>query len=463
MRTKQCSGFSCLSSLLRVLRTYSLNLSHKLTKASGEGRGRSRCALPLLPLFLFSSFSFASSSILNPDSCNWANSSSGGFSSASSACNALIANYPAGSTASLGSFSSNSSDDSMSVTCTTSLYNYPDPNIVNTQTLSGTSCGSLTCSVPSGVPIGTIGSGSTPISSGVLPDTYCDSSDDCDTESVFVDINGTPTNGGSLTNGQPCIPSTAPSSSAVISNSGTSCPSGYSFGDSSGCTCINSSGDAIPATGSSTVSACNGGSSTAPTLSPVSPVVSNGSISCPSGSDSIVSSSGSVSCFTTTIPPSVSSGSSGSVSNDGGSGGSSSFQSVPPITNSQGQTVCPPGSSAISGSNGSGLTCIAQGSASGSGTAPTSSTSSTAPTSSSSYPSSISMPTLASQSVTSIALGSIGSINESTSETCPSPVTFSLLNTTFSIPFTYACNLASQVRPLIIGVFSLSSLLLIVK
>ncbi|MBU2751721.1 hypothetical protein HER14_12455 [Acidithiobacillus thiooxidans] len=359
----------------------------------------------------------------------------------------------------------------MSVTCTTSLYNYPDPNIVNTQTLSGTSCGSLTCSVPSDIPVGSIGSSSTPNSSGVLPDTYCDSSDDCDTESVFVDINGTPTNGGSLTNGQPCIPSTAPSSSSVISNSGTSCPSGYSFADPSGCACINSSGDSIPATGSSTVAACNGGSATAPTLSPVAPVNSNGTSVCPSGSDSVSSSSGSISCYTTTIPPAVSSGSSGSVPNDGGSGGSSSFHTVPPVTNSQGQTVCPPGSSSISGSNGSGLTCIAQGSASGSGTSPTSSGTSatsstgsaTAPSSSTSYPASVSMPTLASASVVSTALGTIGSINETSSQICPSPITFSLMNTSFSIPFTYACNLAGDVRPIVIGVFSLASLLLIVK
>ncbi|WP_162175914.1 virulence factor TspB C-terminal domain-related protein [Acidithiobacillus thiooxidans] len=447
MRTKQCSGFSCLSSLLRVLRIYSLNLAHKLTKASGEGRGRSRCALPLLLLLFFSPLSFALSGVSINGIC---------YPDAQSLCGSYFSSiglpgvtqcdsYLCGRVLSSGSCDYSSVGDD--VPCTQS------------------------CSVPSGVAVGSIGSGSTPNSNGVLPGTYCDPSDDCDTESVSVDVGGNLQNGGSLTNGQACFPSTAPTSSAVISNTGTSCPSGYSFGDNSGCTCINSSGDAIPASGSSTVSACNGGSSTAPTLSPVAPVDSNGSVSCPSGSDSISSSSGSLSCYTTTIPPAVSSGSSGSVPIDGGSGGSSSFHTVPPVTNSQGQTVCPPGSSSISGSNGSGLTCIAQGSASGSGTSPTSSGTSatsstgsaTAPTSSSTYPASVSMPTLASSSVVSTALGTIGSINETSSQICPSPITFSLMNTSFSIPFTYACNLAGDVRPIVIGVFSLASLLLIVK
>ncbi|MDR7927639.1 virulence factor TspB C-terminal domain-related protein [Acidithiobacillus thiooxidans] len=452
MRTKQCSGFSCLSSLLPVLRIFSLNLALKLTQASGEGRGRSLCALPLLSLLLFSSFSFASSSI-----SGYSGYSGVCTSSPTAACDQYLPSLSAGRSSPVSLVSASNS------ICTFTSGGY-------TLSYSYSPC-SVSCSVPSGVPVGPIGSSFTPNSSGVLPDTFCDSSDDCDTESVSVYVDGSLENGGSLTNGDSCIPSTAPSSSAVVSNSGTSCPSGYSFGDVSGCTCINSSGDAIPASGSSSVAACNGGSVTSPTLSPVSPVESDGVISCPSGSDSITSSSGSVSCYSTVLPPLVSSGSSGSISNDGGSGGSSSFHDVPPVTNSSGQTVCPPGSSSISGSNGSNLTCIAQGSASGSGTSPTSSGTSatsstgsaTAPTSSSSYPSSVSMPSLASASVVSTALGSIGVINETTSHTCPSPVTFELYGHTFSIPFTYACTLAGKVRPIVIGVFSLASLLLIVK
>lgn len=433
MRTKQCSGFSCLSSLLRVLRTYSLNLACKLTQASGEGRGRSRCALPLLSLLLFSPFSFASSSAtFNVYSCG-----SGEYSSYSAACSAAVPN---------GTYSNGEcSNSAISANC-------------------GESSQTLTCSVPPG----TVDTASNSPTSG---SGFCDSSDDCQ-ETVMASF----TNGQEVfaTSGNACLPtsSTASTSSSGLSNNGTSCPSGYSFGDSSGCSCINSStGDAIPATGADSVPACNGGSTTAPTLSPVAPVDSNGTEVCPSGSDSISNSSGDISCYNTTIPPAVSSGSSGSVPNDGGSGGSSSFHTVPPVTNSQGQTVCPPGSSSISGSNGSDLTCIAQGSASGSGTAPTSSGtsatsstgSSTAPTSSTSYPSSISMPSLPSASVVSIALGTIGSINETTSDTCPSPVTFDLYGHTFSIPFTYACTLAGKVRPIVIGVFSLASLLLLVK
>ena len=73
------------------------------------------------------------------------------------------------------------------------------------------------------------------------------------------------------------------------------------------------------------------------------------------------------------------------------------------------------------------------------------------------------MPTMPTASVNVMALSQIASARESTSVSCPSPVTFNVMNHTFSITFTYACQLAAKVRPVVIGVFSMASLLLIVK
>ena len=425
-----CFGSFCLSSWWSALVTCSRNFW--LIQASGEGRGRSRRALPLLPLLLFSSFSFASSS-LNA----WHGNS--GCESGASACAQVCASAP--STYSNCSYAGNG-------VCNFS--NSYDPADTST---SFAFCGSYTCSVPSGEPVvPNIGSSLTPNSNGVIPNTFCDPSDYCDTESFSSSVGS----GGSVTNGQACIP-TSPTSST--SSSSSSCPSGYSLADSSGCVCSNGS-SFVPASGSATNPSCNGGSSTAPTLSPVSPVTSNGTTSCPSG-DATVTSGSSVSCYAIVVPPPTNSSSSGSVPSGGGGG--SSFHVVSPVMSSNGQLTCQPGQSSIMGSSGS-LECIA----SGPGTAPTSSTGSgTSPTASASsgtsYPSSISMPSLPSDSVVTTALSTIPGAEESTSESCPAPVTFTVLGSTFQIPFTYACNLASRVRPVVIGVFSLASLLLIVK
>ncbi|MCK9244206.1 virulence factor TspB C-terminal domain-related protein [Acidithiobacillus sp.] len=398
------------------------------SKASGEGRGRSRCALPLLfPLLLFSSFSFGASSL------------SGYVPAGGSGCYSLstAGDLACSSQCSGGSFVSSYSSDQ--VLCSTSCY------AVVYSCLSS-------CSVPSGEPVGEIGSSLTPNANGVLPNTFCDPTSNCDTES-FSSSAGF---GGSMTNGQACFV-TSPTSST--SSSSSSCPSGYSLADSSGCLCSNGS-SFVSSNSAATNPSCNGGSSTASTLSPVAPVTSNGVTSCPAGSAS-VSSGSSTSCYTVVVPPATNSGASGTAS--GGSGGGSSFHVVAPVTSSNGQLTCQPGQSSIMGSSGS-LECIA----SGSGTAPTSSTGSgTAPTGSTSsapsYPSSISMPSLPGVSVVTTALASIPGAQETSSEQCPAPVTFTVMGHTFSITFSYACTLAGQVRPVVIGVFSLASLLLIVK
>ena len=433
-----CSGSFSLSLWWWRLVTCSRDLV--LSKASRKGRECAhRARLLLFSLLLFSSFSFGSSSIMG---YLIAGSSVPCGSSASSVCSAFCAQMQDPGTVQNGNYCS----------CQTSVG----------QTI--TSCTLASCSVPSGVPVGEIGSSLTPNSDGVLPHTYCDPSDDCDTESFSGSGSGTTTTSGTMTNGQACIP-TGPTSSTSSSNS--SCPSGYSVADSSGCVCSNSSGDFVPSNTSTTNPSCNGGSSTAPTLSPVSPVTSDGTTSCPSGSATVTSGS-STSCYQLVYPPAVNQSSSGSIPSGGGGsggGGGSSFHTVSPVTSSNGQLTCPPGASSISGSGGSGLTCIAYGPSSGDSTSPTSSgTSPTSSTSSAqSYPTSISLPSLPSSSVVTTALSSIPGAMESTSQSCPSPVTFTVMNHTFSITFTYACTLASKVRPIVIGVFSMASLLLIVK
>ncbi len=431
-----CFGFLSLFLLWCALVTLWPSLNN--SKASGEGRGRSRCALPLLlPLLLFSSFSFSFSFF-----SSWLYYINGGLqsytgSSASVACSG----YMPGCTY---SGSSPSGVSSGSGTCT-------NPNgYVFSESYSCTS--QVSCVVPSGEPVGEIGSSLTPNADGVIPNTFCDPKSNCDTES-FSSSAGF---GGSMTNGQACVV-TSPTSST--SSSSSSCPSGYSLADSSGCLCSNGS-SFVSSNGAATNPSCNGGSSTAPTLSPVAPVVSNGVTSCPAGSAS-VSSGSSTSCYTVVVPPSTYSSSSGTAS--GGAGGGSSFHVVAPVTSSNGQLTCQPGQSSIMGSSGS-LQCIA----SGAGTAPTSSTGSgTAPTGSTSsapsYPSSISMPSLPGVSVVTTALGSIPGAQETSSEQCPAPVTFTVMGHTFSITFSYACTLAARVRPVVIGVFSLASILLIVK
>ncbi len=435
-----CSGSFCLSLWWWRLVTCLRDLV--LSKASRKGRECAHRARLLLLFFLFfSSFSYGSST-----------ASFSGFIGVTPADNAIC--LP-------------TADEAANSWCEHSGYGsgyasggkYICSNNASRSSISCTA--SFTCSVPSGVPVGEIGSSLTPNADGVLPNTFCDPSDDCDTESFSGSGPGTTSTSGSMTNGQACFPSALTSST---SSSSSSCPSGYSVADSSGCVCSNSSGSFVPSNTASTNPSCNGGSSTAPTLSPVSPVTSNGTTSCPSGSATVTSGS-STSCYQVVYPPAVNNNSSGTIPSGGGGGGSS-FHTVAPVTSSNGQLTCPSGTSSISGSGGSGLTCIAYGPATpGDSTSPTSSgTSPTSSTSSAqSYPTSISLPSLPSSSVVTTALSSIPGAMESTSQSCPSPVTFTVMNHTFSITFTYACTLAAKVRPIVIGVFSMASLLLIVK
>ena len=399
--------------------------------ASGEGRGRSRRALLLLPpLLLFSSFSFGSSSI------------SGGVRngvciSAVSACTQIC------TAESSGSYSSNTSD---SCTCndTANDGGYPIYGM--------TSC-SEDCTPSTGEPIGEIGSSLTPNSNGVLPGTYCSPITYCDTYS-FSSSAGS---GGDMTNGYACFPS-APTSST--SSASSNCPAGYSISDASGCICSNGSGSYVDSNNSDTNPSCNGGSSTAPTLSPVSPVTSNGTTSCPSGSASVTSGS-STSCYQVVVPPAVNPV---STPGSGGGGGGSTYHLSAPTTSSNGQLTCPPGASTIG--SGPSLECVVSGPApvsspTASGTSGTSATGSTG--SGVNYPTSFSMPSMGTASVVVSPLSSIAAVHELTAQTCPQPVTFSVMNHTFSISFTYACQLAAMVRPVVIGVFSMASLLLIVK
>ena len=432
METLTCFGSFCLFLLLCAL----VSLWRDLTKnkASREGRGRSRRALLLLPpLLLFSSFSFASSSI-----SGFTDPSNGAIcTSHAAACYDAIDDgahgVPYGSSSC--SFSSNSIIVNLG-SCTSS------------------------CSVPSGMLVGEIGTSLTPNSNGVLPGTFCNPSTNCDTESYGSSVGS----GGSMTNGQACIP-TSPTSST--SSSSSSCPSGYSVSDASGCVCSNGSGSYVPSYNSSTNPSCNGGSSTAPTLSPVSPVTSNGQTSCPSGPGTAqITSGSSTSCYQVVYPPAVNNSSTPSSSGGGGSGGNSSFHLAAPTVSSNGQLTCPPGASTIG--SGSSLECVVSGPGGpGSSTSPTASgssgTSPTGSTASAQYPTSFSMPTMPTASVNVMALSQIASARESTSVSCPSPVTFNVMNHTFSITYTYACQLAAQVRPVVIGVFSTASLLLIVK
>ena len=433
MRTLTCFGSFCLSLLLCAL----VSLWPDLTKnkASREGRGRSRRALLLLPpLLLFSSFSFGASSISGFSGSN----GQGCVSSPQPYCTSQCQGLEGSSAVGVASGSSCS--------CTTSngtVYNLTIP-----------SC-SVSCVVPAGTPVGEIGTSLTPNSNGVLPGTFCNPSTNCDTQSYSSSAGS----GGSMTNGQACLP-TSPTSST--SSSSSSCPSGYSVSDASGCVCSNGSGSYVPSNNSSANSSCNGGSPTAPVLSPVSPVTSNGQTSCPSGSATVTSGS-STSCYQVVYPPAVNPLATPGGS-PGGSGGGSSYHLSAPTQSSNGQLTCPPGASSIG--NGSSLECIVSGPApisapTGSGTSGTSPTSSAS--SSPQYPTSFSMPTMPTASINVMALSQIASARESTSVSCPSPVTFNVMNHTFSITFTYACQLAAKVRPVVIGVFSMASLLLIVK
>ena len=398
-------------------------------KASREGRGCAHRALLLLPpLLLFSSFSFSSTSAcyvtVSSDSTNLCS-----LTGQTLTVSVWNADYAAGS----------------AVHCISSpVY-----------------C--VSCTPSSGEPVVSSGMGQ---NGRAITGNFCDSSTGC-VSSYFNNGSGGYTlvssgsacvqcgSGFDISASGSCVAVTASAASTPAS----SCPSGYSLA-SGGCSCVSGSTYVAP---SPLPASCTPvGNPTAPVLSPVAPVTSGGVTSCPSGSSS-VSSGSTISCFVIVNPPASNPQASPAPSGGGGGGGGSGFHLVAPTKSSNGQYVCPPGASVIGGSTPGSMECVASGpgpisAPTGSGTSATSSASS-AP----SYPTSISMPALASVGVTTTPLSSLPAANESTSEQCPAPVTFDVMSHTFSISFTYACDLAAQVRPVVIGVFSLASLLLIVK
>ncbi len=429
MRTLTCSGFFFLS--LWLLRLVSCSRDLTKNKASREGRARLCAALLLLPsLLFFSSFSFALTGYLGT-SCT----------SMSNACTQYC------------------STRNSTPTTTASGYNCscsPGPDDPYGANVNNSTC-TVSCSPPSNATLVTGSTWSQYFASG----SYCDPASNCVVSAVYA---------GSfsylVTQDSACFSKTVPATAPSVSSTSNappppgSCPSGYYLADASGCVCTNGSGSYVQVYGAPSISSCNGGHSTAPTLSPVAPVTSNGVTSCPSGTASY-SSGGSTSCYSITIPSPTNLLSTPSPSSPGGSGGNSSFHLAAPTVSSNGQLTCPPGASSIG--SGNSLTCIVSGPSSS--TSPTASgTSGTSPTGSTgSGVSSFSMPTMPTQSVTVTALSQITAAHETTGQACPAPVTFSVMGSTFSIKFKYACMLAAQVRPVVIGVFSMASLLLIVK
>lgn len=436
-----CFGSFCLSLLWLFLAILWLSLTK--TRASGEGRWRLRRALLLLPsLLLFSSFSFASS-------ISGYTAGSSCFSSQSAACAAIGQVY----VAALGTQSNGCyvGDSAYVGSCITSgCIGGPIPS----------SC-SASCTPSSSEPL--VGSGMGQNGNSIAGN-FCDSNTGC-VSSYFQNGSGGQT---LVTSGASCVQcgsgfNLSPTGSCVSSTAFTastpssSCPSGYSVSPD-GCSCQSGSTYVSPTPLPASCQAPAAPPLTAPVLSPVSPVTSNGQTSCPSGSSSI--SNGSLtSCYVVQrLPQNNTQASPGG--GGGGGGGNSTFHLASPTKSSNGQYSCPPGASVIG--SGSSMVCVVSGVAptasTGSGTSPTGSASS-----GNNFPTSFSMPTMPTESVSVLALSQIASARESTSESCPSPVTFSVMNHTFSITFTYACQLASQVRPVVIGVFSLASLLLIVK
>ncbi len=291
--------------------------------------------------------------------------------------------------------------------------------------------------------------------------SFCDPNTDCVTTGQQFESGGSFFN-TFVTNGQSC----APTASTVSPSSGAPCPSGYSP-LSNGCECVSSSGNSyVSSSTAATNSACNGGSSSTPVLTPSAPVSSStsGAYSvpgtsayCPAGSGYLVTSSGQVECLGQSYVP---------------SGSNSSFKVVPATQQSNGSYVCPPGASSVG--SGSSMQCI-EPSGSGSGSAPygsgssptasgSSGTSPTGSTSSQSYPSSLSVPGLPSVGVQSIPLSSIPSVSSSgSSVSCPSSLTFDVFSHTFKVSFQDICTVSGDVRPVVIGVFSLSSLFLLAR
>ena len=365
-----------------------------------------------------------------------------------------------------------------------------------------------TCTPPSSMPVipSLFPSGGV----SVQPGSFCDPSSDCVTEDFKY--SSTSTSGvrtisdNPITSGQACFPPVAPTASTASgsptsptqsgSNNGssstpsganlpgggtTSCSSGGSFvPGTGGCEC-NNNGSFSSAIGSGSAPACNGGSPTSPTLSPVAPVMSNGSSSCPSGSSSVGNGS-TLQCFVS-VPssgpssPSGGGGSSGSggTSGSGGSGGgspSSPTNSNPTSPSSSSGSPSAPTSSGSSPVGPTGST------GSGAGTAPTSSgTSAAAPTASAASGGAFVAPTgsatasglsaaIAGMSSTS-AFSSIGFGSSWLPQSCPSAPSLTIdlplggWSHTFSVPVTYVCEVATDIRPLVLASGGVLSLLIL--
>ncbi len=338
----------------------------------------------------------------------------------------------------------------------------------------------------------------------VQPGSFCDPSSDCVTED-FKYSSTSPSGvrtitDNPITSGQACFPPVAPTASTASgsptsptqsgSNNGssstpsganlpgggtTSCSSGGSFvPGTGGCEC-NNNGSFSSANGSGSAPACNGGSPTSPTLSPVAPVMSNGSSSCPSGSSSVGNGS-TLQCFVS-VPSSGSSSSSGGggTSGSGGSGGGSPSS---PTNSGATSPTSSSGSPSAPTSSGSSPVGPTGSTGSGSGTAPTSSgTSAAAPTASAASVGAFVAPTgsstasglsaaIAGMSSTSSFSG-IGFGSSWLPQSCPSAPSLTIdlplggWSHTFSVPVTYVCEVATDIRPLVLASGGVLSLLIL--
>jgi len=284
--------------------------------------------------------------------------------------------------------------------------------------------------------------------------SFCDPNTDCVSTGSQTCSHGVCFN-NFVTNGQSC----SPTASTVSASSGAPCPSGYTP-LANGCECVSSSGNSyVSSLTAPTNSACNGGSSSStPTLTPVAPVssatsgaesVPGTSTYCPAGSGYAVSSSGSVTCYAST-----------SVTNN------NSYSLTPASQASNGSYYCPPGDSSIG--SGSSMMCVGSGSSSGASSSTASGASASSPTASASsgqsYLSHISIPNVPYSGISTVSVGSIAAVSSSSSGySCPQSLSFSVLSHTFHISFKPVCTVAGDVRPVVIGVFSMSSLFLLLR
>lgn len=293
------SGFISLLSSRCALAISSCNLFTKLREASGEGRRRSRRALPLLFLFFFSSFSFSSV-------CSeWSSfASSSYFSSPSSACSAAGFSSFVLTGPQTGYCGSNTSAH---VFCDLSSSSCPSGSFLSSDGYYCSSTPPPKCAPASGEVVDPKMS-----TSG----SFCDPSTDCTSTGSDWISNGVEYN-TFITNGQSCTP-TASNTSAY---SGTPCPSGYS--PANNCECVNSSGNSyVSATNAASNSSCNGGlSNSTPVAAPNYSPVSSPS-DCTSNGQGYIGSGSTYYCVAQNYVP---------------AGSNSQFSTAPAVSNTLGQ------------------------------------------------------------------------------------------------------------------------------